>query len=386
MLFDFKEEKKPLEDYTNFYLTPHEWYTINRDHTKEEVIAHLNLLKKDLPFPTRVFSDEEIKKDFKDLKRSKINIRKDKWESHRLLSEMEYTYKGEYLYFDSYFEGLKIGRKFSDSVRMKCRHKERLSPVTCWEKSEGKFTFFRTFYSILKDEIGKGGITDKSLLRALKMHEYQASQFKPAMAKMFYNFFNAENVLDFSAGWGDRLIGFHASDSHSYIGIDPHTEMHDPYREITNFCNTGKRSDFICLPSEEVDYSKLKYDFVFTSPPYFNTELYSYEETQSWMRYKAIGDWLEGFLFKTLGEIYEHLPQGGRIAVNISDIISSKAEICKPLRVYMKGLGATYEGVVGYKMSKRNGVDYGDQIFCEPVFIWTKGEGKEPRWKEKTFF
>ena len=104
------------------------------------------------------------------------------------------------------------------------------------------------------------------------------------------------------------------------------------------------------------------------------------------MRYKAIGDWLEGFLFKTLGEIYEHLPQGGRIAVNISDIISSKAEICKPLRVYMKGLGATYEGVVGYKMSKRNGVDYGDQIFCEPVFIWTKGEGKEPRWKEKTFF
>ena len=34
-------------------------------------------------------------------------------------------------------------------------------------------------------------------------------------------------------------------------------------------------------------------DLIFTSPPYFNTEKYSEDDTQSWVRYKKIDDWNE---------------------------------------------------------------------------------------------
>ena len=37
-------------------------------------------------------------------------------------------------------------------------------------------------------------------------------------------------------------------------------------------------------------------DIVFTSPPYFSVEKYSYDETQSWVRYKDINSWNELFL------------------------------------------------------------------------------------------
>ena len=35
------------------------------------------------------------------------------------------------------------------------------------------------------------------------------------------------------------------------------------------------------------------FDTVFTSPPYFSVERYSYDDTQSWVRYKDIKDWNE---------------------------------------------------------------------------------------------
>lgn len=46
-------------------------------------------------------------------------------------------------------------------------------------------------------------------------------------------------------------------------------------------------------PAEEIDLSPLSYDLVLTSPPYYNLEVYSSEDTQSENRYNSYADWLK---------------------------------------------------------------------------------------------
>jgi 16S rRNA G966 N2-methylase RsmD len=216
------------------------------------------------------------------------------------------------------------------------------------------------------------------------------NQFKPSVAKGVYDFFGAKKVLDFSAGWGDRLVGFLASNAESYIGIDPNTKLHEPYRKIVEDNNRDKETKFICSPAERVDYSNLDYDFVFTSPPYFNLEVYTNEDTQSAKKETKIDDWLNDFLFETVNRVYEGLVDGGRIAINICDHRLFK--VCKTLIEHMDSLGATYEGVLGFEIASRplnskGNVSRGNQDQRgEPIFIWSKGEAPSPKYNQDNFF
>ena len=82
--------------------------------------------------------------------------------------------------------------------------------------------------------------------------------------------------------------------SEYYLGIDPRKENHPIYEEQSEFYDKHrsmfepkKKCDFIESP-EEVDFMGYKdfFDTVFTSPPYFNVERYSYDDTQSWVSIK----------------------------------------------------------------------------------------------------
>jgi tRNA1(Val) A37 N6-methylase TrmN6 len=215
------------------------------------------------------------------------------------------------------------------------------------------------------------------------MHSYTASQFKAESAKALYDLFQAKSVLDFSAGWGDRLVGFLASNADSYIGIDPNTKLHEPYQQIVNLCKTDKATRFICSPAEDADLTDVSVDFIFTSPPYFDIERYSEEETQSWKRYPELKDWVKDFLLATLTKCWSVLKEGGRIAINIAD--KKGEDICTPMLNHMNNLGATYEGVIGYRMSERGGQKT-DCPTCEPIFIWSKGKAPEPKWDNEKYF
>mmetsp|Transcript_50997 Transcript_50997/g.111620 ORF Transcript_50997/g.111620 Transcript_50997/m.111620 type:complete len:115 (+) Transcript_50997:1-345(+) len=56
----------------------------------------------------------------------------------------------------------------------------------------------------------------------------------------------------------------------------------------------------------------------FTSPPYFNTEQYSEEPTQSHMRFPSVGQWCEGFLRKTIENTMDAVKPGGYMLISIS--------------------------------------------------------------------
>lgn len=116
-------------------------------------------------------------------------------------------------------------------------------------------------------------------------------------------------------------------------------------------------------------------DTVFTSPPYFNVEKYSNDDTQSYKRYKKIDEWLVNFLFKAIDMSYKTLKKDGYLIINISDVYSGHKinHICDPMNYYIQSLGMKYEGVIGMKMAKRpNSKAINNGVFVEPIWIWKK--------------
>ena len=102
-------------------------------------------------------------------------------------------------------------------------------------------------------------------------------------------------VLDPCAGFGGRLLGFLASKKGGdYIGVDPNTALIPCYRDLTERVRryspeVAKRKAFRMVVgcAETVDWPHESghkpgsVDIVLTSPPYFDTERYTNEPTQS---------------------------------------------------------------------------------------------------------
>lgn len=98
-------------------------------------------------------------------------------------------------------------------------------------------------------------------------------------------------------------------------------ELKDYIYEAFNIDKDSKRINLynqgseIELPEEMIG----KMDFAFSCPPYFNLEQYCEEETQCYIKYPNIKDWLEGYVKGTIQNIYKALKKGAYYAVNIAD-------------------------------------------------------------------
>ncbi len=390
MFFEYEKSIKSLDDVEYikngyFHITVSEWDLLKKTFTKEEIKAHISPIIESLPFPYFLYGDIELKNDFTKLKSKQGLFDYGEWVATRQANPLNTKYLGKSIYLSCHYLGKKVSNNFTQEQRMKCSYRKiGNSPYDEWENASKSNSFLRCLFGIHEEDIyDRGGVNRSTLRRALTMHTYTASQFKSEAAKAIYNLFDAKRVLDFSAGWGDRLVGFLASNAESYIGIDPNTKLHEPYKQIVDFCGEGKETRFICSPAEDADLSDVKVDFIFTSPPYFDIERYSNEDTQSWKRYPNVNLWVDKFLLPTISKCWSCLEDGGRIAINIAD--KKGVDICTPMLKHLESLGAIYEGVIGYRMSERGGQKT-SLPSCEPIFIWSKGKAKEPKWDQSRFF
>ena len=74
-------------------------------------------------------------------------------------------------------------------------------------------------------------------------------------------YFNAQNILDFSAGWGDRLIAAGSLPNVKYTGVDPSKCMKPIYDKIidTLFDDTNNYK-IINEPFEIADLNNEQFD------------------------------------------------------------------------------------------------------------------------------
>ena len=379
-----------------------EWQYIITTYEKDELVDELAKCLHTYPCPIPEITEKETLRSLNKLK------------SVQWMDILEYKSwfprnerRSKYELTNSYFKRDNSGNNASNPFHIENRWKvdwtRTPSGWKTWQTVDGIKTIVRAFWS-LEQVLTKVDI--QRIRMATTLRKYVASQFKPSIAKAFYDYFGSVNVLDFSAGWGDRLAGFYCGETTShYVGIDPNTLNHpnyqrqvEFYKKHQTFFEEEKKVDLICEPAEDVDYSKYEnhFDTIFTSPPYFNVEKYSDEDTQSYVRYKNIDSWNKNFLHKAIGKMIPTLKKDGILAVNIADVYSSKDkdyfDICNPMNDFIKSQGLHYFGCIGMEMTKRfNSGGAGnakseyfqeylkdktkhtkDIAFGEPIWIWRK--------------
>ena len=390
-------------------ILPEDWELIKETYPKDEVKERLAEIFMRYPIPYADITEDDAYNDYLKLKGFRWNeiLKEGEWFPRKAAqSRYPLTYEGKQLYFSRINTGNNASNYFQQKNRWSVDGAVSPGPKRTWESKKFMTSLMGAAYSLKLPQVGK-----RELRTMIGLRKYICAQFKPNVAKMFYDMNEAKTVLDFSMGWGDRLAGAFASETvEHYVGLDPRKENHpyyeqqrDFYNKHTSFFENPTKTNFYCSPAEDFDYGEYEnyFDVVFTSPPYFSVERYSHDDTQSWVRYKNIDVWNEHFLHKALGKIIPTVKKGGIIAVNIADVYTNSSwstdrqwlEITKPMGDFLTSQGLTYKGCIGMEMAKRpNSGGAGtakdkeqyteetlklaeetkDKRFCEPIWIFEK--------------
>lgn len=152
--------------------------------------------------------------------------------------------------------------------------------------------------------------------------QIELTNFKASVAYSLYTIFKPKKILDMSSGWGDRLLGAIAYDDKCgidyYYGVDPNVCLIKGYEKIKEISKNKHKFVMINECFEKMKFD-VKFDLMFSSPPYFDYEKYTFDKTQSVIQYNNVKSWLTNFMYKSVDIIYDALNNGGYLCLNISD-------------------------------------------------------------------
>jgi hypothetical protein len=162
------------------------------------------------------------------------------------------------------------------------------------------------------EDLKKAGTLLKTQYNLFQLYYGAVNQFPPSMAKYIYCKYKPKKaILDFSAGWGGRALAA-LSLGIPYIGIDTNKSLKPGYEAMRKLYEPAGTLQMHWQPSETVDFSKLDYDLVFTSPPYFMIEEY-----KGMKGYEGKKNFIDTFFVPVVKSAYAHLPAGGTLALNM---------------------------------------------------------------------
>ena len=180
--------------------------------------------------------------------------------------------------------------------------------------------------------------------------------FKPTTAMYVYKKYNAKSVLDPCAGWGGRMLGAWALDI-KYEGFDTNPYLIEPYEQMMKTLHPPftpfveeRALAMNWVSSLDADFSKIDYDFVLTSPPYINLEVYP-----GMTPFESKDKFYKDFLIPLIDKCRKHIKPGGRVCFNISP------PMYKDLTKVFKYQEATE--AVPLLQQKAQGKDKGDLIY-----------------------
>jgi hypothetical protein len=151
------------------------------------------------------------------------------------------------------------------------------------------------------------------------------AEFRPSIARDIYKAFCAagDKVLDPCHGWGGRAVGWLAANlGGEYVGYDPSTLTSTGWRAMVDFLKQSATTSTAvnhCMPFEDSVLEPDSFDFALTSPPYFDTEDYSSEATNSLNRYKTFDAWVTGFYEPFILKTLTALKPGSAFVLNVGN-------------------------------------------------------------------
>ncbi len=276
-----------------------------------------------------------------------------------------------------------IGNKFINFFtlmeRLETKGRSNKSFFDLWEnKSElYKKNYVKKFVKFYTD---KGFVNDiKIFMRIVQLYFGSVNVFKPTTAMNVYCRFNPTSILDMTMGWGGRLLGACALNIPKYTGIDLNVSLKKPYEDMVDILKgyTTTKINLIFKDALKIDYNKLDYDLVLTSPPYYNIEIYSGTEKMS------EEEWNETFYKPLFNKTWDGLKIGGHYCLNVpvkvyDDILIpllGKADILIPLSISKRSPTSTYKEYI-YVWKKTNKLK-GGEIRSDKVKILTQSSYKK---------
>lgn len=229
-----------------------------------------------------------------------------------------------------------------------------------------------------------GGATPTNVFAGLRMCGVMPSNFRPMNAQAIYEKYCPKNgiIYDFAGGFGGRMLGALTSkNNYKYFCVEPCEETYNNLITLGNHIErvTNRKNIFKVYKkgSEEYKTPIGNYiDFAFSSPPYFNLEIYSNEESQSYNKYDTLDSWLENYVKKTIENIYYMLKPNCYYAVNIADFEINKNLKCNFVDEWLRiseECGFEYVEQLHLKLPKRTG--NGDRYKSdrkEGIFVFKK--------------
>jgi len=177
---------------------------------------------------------------------------------------------------------------------------------------------------------------------------------RPLVCMEIYAKYKPKSVLNFCAGWGGSLVACAALNINNYIGIEINSHLKEPYANMIDFLKNYSKTNMELFFQDALtmDYSKLKYDLVFTSPPYYFIE--KYEDNVAYKNKKEMDDLFYRSIFK---KVYDGLERKGYFIINV----------CKEVynNILVDLFGEAHESFP-FKKSKRQ------NDHTEIVYVWMK--------------
>jgi len=215
-------------------------------------------------------------------------------------------------------------------------------------------------------------VTDSGIRKELKTTTgaQSVSNFRPSASRAIYDKYGGNGVTwDPSAGFGGRLLGAISSPTiKRYIACEPSVKTFKGlHKMVVNLADSDP--NYILLNrGSEIRSIDEQVDLIFTSPPYFNTEIYSDEETQSCNKFPEYRDWLDGYLYQTLMYVPESLKRGGYLVINIANTRNAPNLVAdfKQIMKNKKGMELVETLKLSLSLINKEGFKY------EPVFVYKK--------------
>jgi len=387
------------------HISNSDWRVFIQQYPKKDIKESLTeyILANNLPFPSKEITHSEMYDLFERFVRNSMLDQYKYPNNVYERADYKYKYSDKPLgVIDKSHTYNSVSNYFQQLNRMKCGSNLSNSPWDIWHNRDLLNDMNWHFWRL--GTLGNSDVCDSTFRSAFRIGTYTATQFKPSVAKALYEKHNARKVLDTSCGWGDRLAGFYATKgTELYVGCDPNPEVYETYKdqclEYENVlgCDTAVLQDkgdhFIVLgtkkviiynlPSEDVDWSLYKntFDFYFTSPPYYETERYAanHSDTQSYSRYPTFYSWKHDFFFKVNRMVWDTLTDDAYMMINIIEPRIAKGtrlNLCDDMvDDILTYPNAHYLGKIGMRMQARPHAIIDapkNSVFVEPIWVFRK--------------
>ena len=213
----------------------------------------------------------------------------------------------------------------------------------------------------------------KTQYNLFQLYYGAVNQFPPSVARHVYCTFKPKvGILDFSAGWGGRALAA-MSLGIPYTGVDTNKSLKKGYEAMVKAYEPTATVAMHWQPSETVDFSKIKYDLVFTSPPYFMIEEY-----KNMQAYKDKRNFIHSFFVPVVTAAFKNLPKGGHMALNMPEEMYEYVRGCLP-RLHRTMKLPVSQRYAKEGNAKQDSILKGAEERFEYIYVWKKGTAAQTR-------